>query len=418
MLKIQEFISCFDKIDEANEYLKRNLNISHTVHTLDGDYSVILYEPGRRADMTNPIVRETHRLVLDETGSLVAKAWDYPKIADDVNEFPAEFSFGSPNIVEELPDGEMVIVYNIEGKWVIGTKDTTNGIEGFPNSASRGFTHARQVKELLTGRFERWDHPFANSNPYMCFVFTYVNPHNSSCITPAVTSDLYLMGVINLETGREFNTEMVDVLADKMGFAHLHRGEIYGLSSLSHKLRNMHTLSPGLMLRDKRNNRVIISNPIYTTVKNAQSAGERIQPIHIAKILNACRDEKDMADITASFQDYGPMLELMWVVRQNLHYELKMLWDMAKAKRRSMAEFTEIVHYHPLNYILYMLLSGAAASVTEQINALKPHKLVELTKMRERKEFEAASRLMKFAGGSTNEDEEGEGSLPYCREGD
>ena len=75
MLKIQEFISCFDDVFNAYIYLKRNLNIDVSLHTLenkDDKYGMALFKPSAKADMTNPIVQEANCLILGEDGDLLA----------------------------------------------------------------------------------------------------------------------------------------------------------------------------------------------------------------------------------------------------------------------------------------------------------------------------------------------------------
>ena len=149
-------------------------------------------------------------------------------------------------------------------------------------------------------RFRKaWYAPFKNVSPLLCFVFKYVDPYRDS-IMPYIAKDIYLMGVIDLESGKEMTPVKVENLANKMDFAMPNRGEINGCASLTGRLNRMRALSPGLVVRDKYEHRMTILNPIYKAVRNAKIAGDRVSPVHIDKILQACRDKGDSLAIGAA----------------------------------------------------------------------------------------------------------------------
>jgi len=86
MLKIRQYIYCFDSIDEANVHLKSNLNIEcskEIIYDAEGhQYDIYIYYPGIRADLTNPIVRETQGLMLFNDGDILTKMYDFPLETD------------------------------------------------------------------------------------------------------------------------------------------------------------------------------------------------------------------------------------------------------------------------------------------------------------------------------------------------
>jgi len=395
MLKIQEFINCFDDINEANKYLKQNLNIESVLHM---DEQVILYRAGLHADMSNPIVRETHCLVLDVEGDVMGKAWNYPHVVNSYKELPPGFNFISSVIAEDLPDGEIIVVYNIEGKWIIGTRDHASGKKYFPGMDLPGFTFEHEVKAMLAKRFNSWDKPFENVNPMICFIFSYVNPY-LKCVMPVISPQLFLMAVINLENGEELSHTAVQGQAIKMGFELPKWSEINGVTSLNFRLDSLRALCPGIMLRDKAGQRVVITNPIHEAIKDALEAGNRVCPTHMANILNACRDKADVTAIRATYRDYGPMLELLWNCRIELWQELLTLWKTAETIE-NLKEFAVTIQYHPLNYILFKFRDKLISNIKDEVEIIKPRKLVTLTKERWEREFAAASEQLKYAGGS------------------
>jgi hypothetical protein len=400
MLKIQEFIGCFDDIKEANEYLKRNVDID--VHThVSGE--LFLYKPGRRADMTNALVREANCLILDGDGGLMAKAWNHPGIVKTEKDFPSEFVFGQDNLAAELPDGELVVIYNIEGKWCIGTADSVDAQDYLPNMMSLpGFTWSHEIKNLLARRSDAaWDTFLKNTNPFVCFVLSYVTPYNTK-VMPILKPELFLLTCINTETGQEFTKNAIKNMADRLNVPTLHCALVNGSTGLSVRINMMRTFAPGLMLDDSRGHRVMIRNPIYSAIKSALDAGDRIKPIHIAKVMQFCRDRLDFNTIGQAFNDFEPMLSLLRSTRSELLEELNGLWLSTTGYRSDAQEFAARVHHHPLNYMLFMYKDKKIISFSDELSNLKTTKLIDLVKNKHPKEFDGAERLLKLAGGNLN----------------
>jgi len=419
-LKIQEFINCFNNTSEGYVFLKRNLNIDCVTNFDDPEHPIFLLKPGQRADMTNPLVREAHCLMLDSEGDIMAKSWDHPVIVDKADELPRYFSL-TGSICEEVPDGETIVIYNIEGKWCIGTTDSVDGDVYLPGMTLPGFTFEHEVKKLLVRRLNtgNWRGSFSTVNPFLCFTFKFVSPY-ADRVMPIVMPELYMTGIVNLETGEEMSVDMVEHMANKMSLPRPNRSEINGNTSLTNRLLNMRALAPGLMLRDKNDHRIFIPNPIYKAVKHAKEAGDRIKPIHAAKILQACRDRADITTITTVYGNLKPMLELLHSERNTLLTELIMLWNAAM-REKSLKDFATLVQHHPLNYLIFMRRDNPPINFGEEMRSINPGKLAGITKKRWEKEYDSASRLLKFTGDLTDGDskeEEENGSIPFAQEGD
>jgi hypothetical protein len=216
---------------------------------------------------------------------------------------------------------------------------------------------------------------------------------------PILNPELYLTGVINLDNNIEMSNGVLSTLAETIGVARPTWTEVNGSSSLSQRLLSMRTLAPGLMLRDKQDNRVFIPNPIHDTIRFAKEAGDTIRPTHIAKILQACRDRADVTAISAAYDVYSPMLELLRSRRFELVEEVIMLWSVAKNSLTA-TDFALAILHHPLRHILFMCKHDKSVDMVSEVMTLKPIKLTRLTKNKYEKEYDAASKLLKFAGGN------------------
>ena len=409
MLKIQEYLSCFEDQSKGLEYLKQNLNIvttSQVVMEEDKVLDVSVLAPGNHADMNDPLVKEAHCLFLDKDGELLAKAWDHPDIIPSLKDLPKDFDFNSFFISEEVPDGKIVVIYNIDGTWTIGTEDYPDGMDYLPGMSFPGFTYEHEIKSLLAQRFAgRWDKPLQTINPMMCLVCIYTDPF-AKTITPASHKNLYLMGIVNLETGKEMSVAAVEGLASRLKLDRPRWNDIYGVHSLQSKFKMLPTLCPGIMLRDKEGKRVFMPNSIYTTVKAAVDAGDRVVPLHIAKILQACRNKADTIIIGNVYRQFKPMLYFLWQARYNLWKELLDLWNSSHT--HDIKEFAKRIHKHPLNYLLFMYRRNQIHSIEAGIDSLKPDKLVYSVKTQWSTEFENKEKSL-TAGGSFNGDEESDG---------
>ena len=382
---------------------------------MNHSYKTIAYRPLPKANMSDPLVKEAHCLLLDEDADIMARAWDYPTVVKNQKELIKEFTFDQDSIAEELPDGGIVVIYNIEGKWRVGSPNSPVGDENPPGLSLPSFSYSRLVKLFLSTLHDEWDRPFENINPMLCFVFSFVCEFANN-VMPIRKSQLYLMSIINLDNGKELNDKLVRSQARLLRVQTLQQKVVRTNSDLSKYLRAMRTLCPGLMLRNNLGNRVMIENPIYSCMKSAIGAGNRVRPIHIAKLLTMIRDRRDMEVITTAYPDTKHMLDLFWKTRVEIWQELLKLWKVAEPFRNNMQAFATTIQYHPLNYILFKV-RDLNVDIRSEVEALKPTKLERLTREKYEKEFDSAARLLKFMRGSIDNVRE-EGSIPFCQEGD
>jgi hypothetical protein len=113
MLKIQEFMSCFDTIEEANVYLKNKLRLdieTNNIHNYEGNSKIYIYNKSRYSDIDNPLVREANGLMIDESRALVSKCHDHHYKVKNIGDLPNGFKLCGSS-VEEMTTGIIITIF-------------------------------------------------------------------------------------------------------------------------------------------------------------------------------------------------------------------------------------------------------------------------------------------------------------------
>lgn len=369
MLKIQKYISCFDDIREANLHLKAKLRIdvSETVMYDEGKgYIFYQYCPNAKADMGNPIVRETQGLILDDDGDIVSKMFDWPLTTD---------SYGAYAFRQEpMPDGELLAVYNIEGVWRVSSRVSMFASE-YLKDALPGETFANMLFEVLGG-----DSSFRLVHPSLIYVFSLISNRNR-ILLPYNGTAAYLITIIDRTTGKELPMGVIDKIARRSNLNQPVNGGAFK------------TLEPGYLIRT-RDDRLFIPNPIYNAVKNAIDAKERVKPIHIAKIYSVLRDIRDLDVVGLTYPHFERMLDLLEEANDSAVTELIHLWNVAHEYINEPKKFANIVKGHALNSILFQYKDQKINNVRKAVAQQKPEKLIELAASYSPKRFNTYEKLL------------------------
>lgn len=377
-LKIQQFIHCFDNISEANTYLKQNLRIdSEHIVAWDAEgneYNFFRYSPGHRADMVNPIVRETHGLVLYEDGGLLTKLHNHPIVIENHLQLEGQRVYEFCGV----PDGRFVSVYNLEGKWRVATDATIDGRE-FMAVNRPGYYLEREFMETVGGQKK-----FETAHPDLIYVFNYVSNNNIQ-ILPYNGKKAFLFTIIDRITGKELKYDAIIKVAESMCFDPVDNV--------------VQTLIPGeaAVTEDER---YFIPNKTYIAVKNALEAGERVSPIHMVKIHQSCRSVRDLDVVCLTFPNYERMLDLIEKVHRKWQTDLYQLWLAAQYYLDNPKTFAQLVEHHPLNFILHKLRSKESIGISSELKILKPDKVVELVREYDPNLFKTYEKLIKFERGN------------------
>lgn len=378
MLKIQEYIYCFNNIDEANIYLKQKLNIENSPQTMyDADankHKIYVYYPGMRADLSHPIVRETQGLMLYGDGEILTKMYNFPEEVSIRDPWP-----GNDLKVSELPDGQLLSIYNLESKWRVAshTKVMAND---YMKVNLPGMTYATELMAILGGQEK-----FSTSHPDLVYVFNLVSKYDIR-VMPYTQQIAYLMTIVDRRTGKELDVDVIQSVAKRMKFERPASGAY------------CKTLTPGIMINSNEG-RFYVANPIYTAIYNALQAGTKVSPTHMAKIFSKLRDERDLDVVGLTFDKYERMLDLIEDAYSKTVRELHLLWNDARLFRNSPAEFAGAVKDHPLNFLMFQYKDGEVTDIRKAVQNLKPEKLIEMAKAVNPTAFETYTKVIQFEEG-------------------
>ena len=403
MLNIQKYISCFETIEEANTYLSSNFKIDCKEDTVLSEadrtwYSVYVYSPRMHADLTDPIVQEANCLILDEDGSLVAKAANIAHEVASPEGLPQSFILENARVLER-GEGIPIVIFNVEGEWFVGSRFSADAREK-PLNPTGSLSYGFRVKDYLEfKKGSEWDTRFMNVDPRLCFSFLYVPLGSEGRVIPSKHEELMLLDVINLENGEELPQYRVDSMANNLSFMRPHYRSINGTNSLRHILKTMPWFRVGITLIDRNGLRVEIENPLYRVLKNAQAAGGRIEPIHVVKIFQACRDETDALQILQMFPKYHDIMKIAQETVDELWGELFTLWNSAKIIAKNKKSFAKFVDHHYLKHLLFMYREGKITSMRQGVLDLPPYKIVINMQRKHDKDLSIARRCLKIDNG-------------------
>jgi len=382
VLKIQNYISCFEDMYHANFYLKSNLGISSELNKLDLDdgeaIEVFSYRADPRSDRKNSIVRETNGLVLYKDGDLLTKAYNHPIELENIN------SLQNKNLkIFEVPDGKIMTIFNHEGSWKASTLTDVNGKE-YMKVSLPGMTFSDEILRDVAKLHLKLSHP------ELIYVFNFVSKYNTK-IMPHVNQKAYLITVIDRTTGFELKSDVINNITN--------RNEL-------DKIRHLNsgwcrTLAPGVFIIDSNKERYFCNNPIYSAILNALDAGLEVSPLHMAKIVSACRDERDIDVVGLTFKKYEFMLDLLLSEKYEVATELHSLWQKNMSLVDSPKEFADAIAHHPMSHILFHYKDDKIKSIRSEVHNLAPEKLISMVKERQTARFNAYSKIIKLEDGGS-----------------
>lgn len=384
MLKIQEFISCFDSIEEANVCLKRELSLSITdshLYNYSEKSKVYIYNRGKHSNINNPLVREANGLILDKNHVLLAKGLDHHYNVKNIEDPPKDFKLYRSS-VEEMTTGMMIIIFNYKGVWSVATKDSINDVD-----------YTIDVKRIIGRNPDKCWTSLFNENKNHIYVFDFISKEYKT-VWPCSAFKLYLLTIIDKETGKELDPFVVDDISEYLEFDRPKHKEIVGRRSLSAFIACNRIPSRGVILSNS-GVRVKLLNPLYYSIKAAGEVENRIEPIHIAKIFLACKDDIDLMVISKAFPKYADFLLLFDRAVKKVRDDLMIIWMSIQHLMNDSAAFARAVPPYPLSPLLFMYKNKQIKTFKEGIKKLSPHRLINITKGKYEKEFEASNRHLK-----------------------
>jgi hypothetical protein len=338
MLKIQEYISCFDSVEEAVEWLSIKFGIE-TYADLDGN---TLLMPGENYDIDSSIASEANYMVLDKDGNLLAKSWDIPRTVNNPLNVPCSFSTGNPGTAYEIPDGEIVVFYEDKGGLKIATRDSADDSWYYKNFEDSVFTVGNEVIAHLNRVFDDWTVPFENIHKSMCLTMMYSSEVTNN-INPSEGHQVRLIGAFNRDTYEELSPRDLVAMATGMQVLGPELREYNGYRSLAKHIHSLDVHSRGLMLVSYTGGRLFLRNRIYDAIIKAE--GKR-DVDSITEVFGSCTNTKEMKKVSELRPRYNRVYWLMEKTRWKIEQEMKELWEVNRNKSRS--DFDAAVKMHPL----------------------------------------------------------------------
>ena len=388
MLKIQEFISCFSSIEDANIHLSHTLALTIEESYLrwpKGESKIYIYNKGRHSDIDNPLVREANGLILNKNCSLVTKGPNHHYKIKNIKDLPDEFRLYKSNI-NEMTTGTMVTVFNYKGVWNISNKNSINDTD-----------YSIDVKKTLNDHIDTWwtsvfDTVYG-SYQNCIYIFDFISSRNKS-VWPCTTFELRLISVLNNITGEELNPNIIDDIALKLDLSRPRHATITGRRSLSSFMSKARIPSKGFIL-DDGNIKAKISNTLYYSVKAAVEAKDNVEPIHIAKIFLACNDGIDKVLVADTFQNYKDFMDLFNKTINKVWQDMVIVWTSIERFSNDPKMFANSVPEHPLSYLLFMFKDKKIKTLLAGIKTIPAERLVEITKYKYEEEFYRLTRQLK-----------------------
>lgn len=322
LTKIQEYISCFEEIEQANYWLDRNLGIIGELLIVNQSIPArtgYMYRPAVNADLTNSVVREANSLIIDQDNRLLGRAFELPVPSSSI---PDDFVTVLAETIE-IPDGVQAIVYNCEGSWNIGLRP-------------RFVAHKTSIKQLITSliserkdRTEHWTYPFVGVNRDLCFVFIYSSV-TANRVFPQTFPRLTLLSVVNPKDEKRgtWPASALDSFSEEWGFLRPTR-RILGddWRSIDNILFHTSPLRKSLLVKEARSfRRVELFNPLYIDTGKILNCRKPLTLGHILNVTNSCRDGSDFSRLIYSLPFLKEAVSLVLEVRRDIHSQIAEQW--------------------------------------------------------------------------------------------
>jgi hypothetical protein len=326
MLAIQEYISLFDDIEQANKFLEQNASVVAKLDYIELEKNkVFIYNTTKGYEETSRIVREAEGLILDMEANVVCMYPLAPKAMTFAQLLTTNINWHLARI-EEMEDGLRCAVYRWQGNWYFATKASATAKQDleYAEKAAIVFTTAKhEIEEILRDSFGNWSAIFeGEGNPDLCFIFDFVGDATRN-IRPYKESDLVLVTIMDKGTGEEKPLEEVDEFASTYGFTRPSYNLCRNHSDALNFFNTAHPLTRGCIITDSNGNRFLLTNPLFVALQSAkivESFYEKsaLLPIHVIKILNACRNAKTLEIVCTLFPKYNPMINIFLRARADL----------------------------------------------------------------------------------------------------
>lgn len=376
MLKIQEYISLFDDIKEANMHLIERLNLDIYQDVLrvgeDGleleDVYVYNSHP-TKSPIDDPMVQEACGLILNEDGDIISMS--FKKIAK-LNKTNAHLINWHNAKAELIEDGTLVVIYYYKGLWNVQTKTRANADNAMLSSNISLRTAVMTVlAEYFTG-FSPFSPFDVCNNKDLCYAFEFISPYNRR-VTQYFDSNLILLGVWDKLTLEEKSEEWINNF-------HIHccgkhrfvRPRTYGVGSLETAMELpgfIDTAQIGFVVKDIAMNRFKVLNPSYAAIsKFAKSEGRASAKTYAKLTLDG-----GLMEARHMYPLYSPIFNLFFQTSLEISKTVMRLWENYKDIEDKKEFAATVKHHFPvLRTYLFMLRRKQIKNIEDGMRKMRP----------------------------------------------
>ncbi|RLD63284.1 MAG: hypothetical protein DRI84_09885 [Bacteroidetes bacterium] len=401
-LEIQKFLNSFQNLTTAQTRLKQyfEIDIKPDIITFsDGSteqvwiYNYNLFEARGESIIEN----EARALILNRHHEIVSLS--FPRFFN-LNEENAANLDWKTTVLETKFDGSLIVVYGYKNEIFIQTRRSATA-SGQLNNVENKTYHNAVMDVLKTKNYNYPLKPFIENKNYInncTCVFEYIGPDNR-LVTPYNKADLVCLAVFRKDFAVEIVSKHVDRWCKKYGFLRPKRyGGFEGSKNAIDFVKSVsNPLDEGFVAVDGHNCRIKIKNPAFLSISRAVNAGNSLLPRHFAKIvLNG-----NVKETVSYFSEFANILLLMDGTLEEMIEELDNIWELNR-NAKSLKEFAEIVKYHSLSHILFMIWKNKIKNFDDILQHIKPELLVTETKERHNDSYKAAIKEAVYSRGQKN----------------
>jgi hypothetical protein len=384
MLAIQEYISLFSDIREANHHLTVKLGIHIYEDLLQAGNTamenVYIYNSSSKSPLEDPITQEANGLILNGSGEIVSMG--FKRFYNAHKPYAAKIEYGREDAKAQLmDDGTLIVIFYYKGNWFIQTKQRANGDQVMRGSQ---ITIRIAVTEVLKAMFK--NRPFAPFDDYpnrdMCYIFEYVSPYNKG-ITPYHDSTIILLGVVHKGDIREMSDSWVNAwMVNYCRSYRFGRPQEYYVGDLEDALSYIKFVQPlrkGLVIKDCHGNRVSLMNPEYTLIKRLVTTSDKFSPHLFARIALS----EDGNRVTALYPQFRPIIDMFHDTLKALNRLTISIWATSRSITDKKA-FSEAVSHQPpiVKSILFMMRRNQIDNLRVGLEKIRPKTLTNAVKWR------------------------------------
>lgn len=383
MLRIQEYLCCFDTIREGLNQLGEDLKIGNSTRIIfakNTDFmhdkasdEVVVLNALLDSDPAEALVQEAHGLAL-YTSDLSIAYWAgmNPYILEAGTTWE-HFSWRRTYAME-IPSGMTFMVYNHNGCWHVSDTTSPNGLSGVNYDLDKIeiYKAARIEFSRIT---DPWYKIFIGEERH-CFVFQYVKKHDllGSKNYPHVV----LTNIIDRRTGEEKPATRLKDFFVKTGVPIPPICQVLGEKTKSMALKKLKPLSPALTFRKCNMRSTSITNPLVKQIRAAVKAGSGVSLNHVADIYKLLRNGDDLEIVASAYPQFSRILHMMDAAVKTAEVELNKLHEMSMRIERHRGYNVE-VSSHDLSYILANYRRGVIPSIKYGLDNLPAESLTLVT---------------------------------------